>query len=84
MQKIGHEPIEVNDSFERFQESELLSPVQSNFQNAFLRGEGTPQPISEYISQTYDAEQPPNDQMDNLIRRAELGNKKLNLFFDGT
>lgn len=72
--------IPVDDSFERFQESELLSPAQSNFKG-FPRDTG---PISEFISQRYNAPHVPSDDIDNLIKRAELGNKKLNLFFDGT
>ena len=81
----SRDQIEVNDSFERFQESELLSPVQSTLPGEPPNEQGSP--ITHFISQRYSNDnifQNQNHEIGNLIKKAELGNKKLNLFFHGT
>jgi hypothetical protein len=79
--------IPVDDSFERFQESELLSPVQSTFPHPVEPRANSP--VTNIISRHYRPDDNFNDhvtdsEIGNLIKKAELGNQKLNLFFHGT
>lgn len=81
------EQIPVDDSFEKFQESELLSPHQERFEDPGPRPHS---PVTNIISQHYapegqfDQQHISDSEIGNLIKKAELGNKKLNLFFHGT